>query len=121
MKNRSVPAEHDQEIGLSAQVSDRVTGLHPCERGRIHFHQDWQLEAIEFRLELVSQFGDAALTRVGNQADFRRTHMKNSWLPSAPVICERTRPMTLWPALRTKSRILFCAFSCSAGSRTMPP
>src|ERR1700749_2302018 len=98
MQNCAVTAEHHQEIGLAAQVQNRMSVRDPGERRRSPLHQDRQALPLELLRERPRELGHARLSRMRNQADFVRTHAKNSWLPSVPVIAAGTIPTSSWPA-----------------------
>ncbi len=92
IQNGAVTAEDDQQVRLPAEIGDGARRAQARQLRGFRFEQDGQLNAIELRGQRSNQFGHARLARVRDQADFRRTHIKNSWFPSAPVISERTMP-----------------------------
>src|SRR5205814_9071503 len=105
-------------------VCDRRNGasrLRLRDFGGFVFDDYWVRTRGKFANDLARQVCHARLFCVRDQADCFRAHIKNSWLPSVPAIDDGEIPTTAFPPPSINEAILRFAFSCSEGSRTIPP
>src|SRR5438552_18438036 len=102
-------------------LRDRAPGPRLCDFGGLIFDNDLERTSLKLTNDIACQFCDAGFPGVSDQTNRFRAHTKNSWLPSVPTIADGDRPMTSFLPDSIDDAILRFAFSCSEGSRTIPP
>src|SRR5437899_1938753 len=121
LQNVPVTTENKDQVRAFCHLRNGAASLRLRDFGGPVFDDHWVRTRVKFANDIARQVCHARLFRVRDQADGFRAHIKNSWLPSVPAMDDCEIPTTTFPPPSINDAILRFAFSCSEGSRTIPP